>query len=162
MQLTGTNWKYASGLPQGYITHLEHRLIDTELALYTLYTQLRTAGLHTDIPDPRIPASVPDTLARQSRTTNMAEWEKFPLRDARDWERWWIERRVLLGGEESTSSPHVLGGEASSVAGSREGGSGAGAEEGREMESNAGGSPAAIRRGQKAEKLARAEANVYF
>ncbi|KAL4897525.1 hypothetical protein BDV59DRAFT_45937 [Aspergillus ambiguus] len=141
------------GLPQGYITHIEHRLIDTEIALYTLYSQMRSAGLHIDMPDLRIPQDAPDTLARQSRTTNMSEWERLPLRDARDWERWWTEKNTLFGGGEFVSGPNP--GE-----NSREGDT---TGERREGDTTlVPGGSFSVQPGDKADKLAETEPNVYF
>ncbi|GES57696.1 Zn(II)2Cys6 transcription factor [Aspergillus terreus] len=137
------------GLPQGYITHLEHRLIETELALYTLYTQLRSAGLHTETPALRIPPTVPDRLARQSRTTNMEEWERLPLRDPRDWERWWTEKRGLFGEDGS--------GEAQT--GEEVPGQGT---ESREGDAAPPQGDSSGRLPGKAEELVRAEPNIYF
>ncbi|KAL5361291.1 hypothetical protein BJX96DRAFT_176103 [Aspergillus floccosus] len=137
------------GLPQGYITHLEHRLIDTELALYTLYSQLRRAGLHTETPDVHIPPTVPERLARQSRTPNMAEWERLPLRDARDWERWWAGKRVLFGEDGPDTSQT---GEQSPREGT----------ETRERDTAPAQGDSIGGLQGKAEELARAESNTYF
>ncbi|KAF9889855.1 hypothetical protein FE257_006945 [Aspergillus nanangensis] len=136
------------GLPQGYITHLEHRLIDTELTLYTLYSHIRS--LPTPIPDMCIPQSVTDALARQSRTTNMAEWERLPLREPRDWERWWGQKRVVLGGQ--TGETRGERGEEVVVDDA----------EARQLLVDGAAIETPKRTDNKAERLARSEASVYF
>lgn len=114
-----------------------------------MYTQLRSAGLHTETPALRIPPTVPDRLARQSRTTNMEEWERLPLRDPRDWERWWAEKKGLFGKDCS--------GEAQT--GEQAPGEGTESREGDAPPAqgvSSGGLPG------KAEELVRAEPNIYF
>ncbi|KAB8236958.1 uncharacterized protein BDW43DRAFT_307971 [Aspergillus alliaceus] len=94
-----------SGLPQGYITHLEHRLAATEAALFTVYAQLR-AGNHTQLPrqsptyETAAAVSV-DVVAssRGSRVESMAEWDALPLRGPGELERWWGVKRGVWGND---------------------------------------------------------------
>ncbi|KAB8070775.1 hypothetical protein BDV29DRAFT_160162 [Aspergillus leporis] len=65
------------GLPQGYITHLEHRLAATEAALFTVYSQLRAAQpqRQSQVQDGLVSVPVEVLVSsRSSRMESMAEW----------------------------------------------------------------------------------------
>ncbi|KKK14953.1 hypothetical protein ARAM_002586 [Aspergillus rambellii] len=91
--------KQNSGLPQGYITHLENRLAATERALYSTYASLRAVS------PPSFTVVVNSPQQTPSRTAAVAEWAQFPLRDPSDLERWWTSKNQIYGAAEEASSP---------------------------------------------------------
>ncbi|KAI7972267.1 hypothetical protein EIK77_003691 [Talaromyces pinophilus] len=77
------------GLPLGYLTQLEERLADTELALFEALATLRSLGYDETA---LIKASVKaGNESRQGKQARMEEWGKLPLRDgmSQDIRNWW-------------------------------------------------------------------------
>ncbi|KAJ5542395.1 hypothetical protein N7535_004815 [Penicillium sp. DV-2018c] len=73
----------ARGLPLGYVSQLEHRLSETEAALYGALTSLRSLGQ----PITMHASAKTDAVSRQ-KATRMEEWLQLPLREWADMERW--------------------------------------------------------------------------
>lgn len=77
------------GLPLGYLTQLEQRLADTELALFEALATLHSLG-HDE--PPLVKASVkPGNENRHGKKARMEEWGRLPLRDGmiEDIRNWW-------------------------------------------------------------------------
>ncbi|PYI09589.1 hypothetical protein BO78DRAFT_467735 [Aspergillus sclerotiicarbonarius CBS 121057] len=74
------------GLPLGYLTQLEQRLADTELALFEALTTLRSLGHGDDLVKASLKVEVEE---RQGKNARMGEWGRLPLRDQSDIQRWW-------------------------------------------------------------------------
>ncbi|PWY90368.1 hypothetical protein BO94DRAFT_23471 [Aspergillus sclerotioniger CBS 115572] len=75
------------GLPLGYLTQLEQRLADTELALFEALATLRSLG-HND--KGLVKASLKaEVEAKQGKHARMKEWGRLPLRDPADIRGWW-------------------------------------------------------------------------
>lgn len=77
------------GLPLGYLTQLEKRLADTELALFEALATLRSLD-HDETA--LVKASVkPGNASRRSKHARMEEWGRLPLRDGmtEDIRDWW-------------------------------------------------------------------------
>lgn len=142
-----------SGLPQGYITHLENRLAATERALHSSYSYLRTISSRSFyIPD------VPQQATSRAAAVN--EWSRLPLRNPEDLERWWSEKARLYGtaegGAPSEWSPAAAGTvfrEKDAAASSSLDGIGHGYHRGR---------PSGYPRAGRAEQLAELEPRIYF
>ncbi|KNG81593.1 Zn(II)2Cys6 transcription factor [Aspergillus nomiae NRRL 13137] len=95
----------ARGLPQGYITHIEHRLAATEAALFSMYSQVRAERAvqpqrqsHVQENTLAVPVDVVAS-SRGSRMESMAEWQALPLRTRGELERWWGVKRGAWGVE---------------------------------------------------------------
>ncbi|KAJ5143747.1 uncharacterized protein N7515_002534 [Penicillium bovifimosum] len=73
----------ARGLPLGYLSQLEHRLSETEAALYGALTSLRSLGQPSAAPASRKTDAVP-----RQKAALMKEWSQLPLREWHDMERW--------------------------------------------------------------------------
>ncbi|KAF7623139.1 hypothetical protein AFLA_010448 [Aspergillus flavus NRRL3357] len=91
------------GLPQGYITHIEHRLAATEAALFSVYSQIRAGSTvqpqrQSQIQEGSLAVPV-DVVAssRGSRMESMAEWQALPLRAGGELERWWGVKKGAWG-----------------------------------------------------------------
>ncbi|KAJ5584650.1 uncharacterized protein N7459_004450 [Penicillium hispanicum] len=71
------------GLPLGYLNQLEHRLAETESALYGALATLRSMR-----PAAVIQASAKPESMQKQKSTRMDEWSQFPLSGWSDMERW--------------------------------------------------------------------------
>ncbi|RAK95367.1 uncharacterized protein BO80DRAFT_450298 [Aspergillus ibericus CBS 121593] len=74
------------GLPLGYLTQLEQRLADTELALFEALTTLRSLDHDGDLAKASLK---PEVEAKQGKHARMEEWGRLPLREQSDTWRWW-------------------------------------------------------------------------
>ncbi|KAF2098935.1 hypothetical protein NA57DRAFT_76169 [Rhizodiscina lignyota] len=91
------------GLPAGYLNSLEHRLTETEAALFHALNELY--GEPTDahgLPNLR------DTLTQRvssSKIDAVREWKSLPLETREDAHQWWLTRRSVFS--QATSDLHM-------------------------------------------------------
>lgn len=71
------------GLPPGYVNQLEHRLAETESALYAALASLRSLR-----PAPVIEAKAKTDPVQKQKAARMEEWNQLPLRGWSDMENW--------------------------------------------------------------------------
>jgi hypothetical protein len=90
----------SSGLPQGYITHLENRLAATERALYSTYAYLRAIS-------PRSFTIVNSPQPTPSRAAAVNEWARLPLIDPDNLEQWWAEKARVFGNTGGEAPPEL-------------------------------------------------------
>jgi hypothetical protein len=90
------------GIPSGYISALEQRLNDTEIALHEALSEL--GNLRRIVPhaeQPRQPCLPLTRVAQLSKASRMAEWKQYPLNSPQDIERWWQALRTAYSIEGS-------------------------------------------------------------
>ena len=78
------------GIPGGYLSALEQRLHETEIALYNALCELRkikSESAFTDHPDLSEPLR--SHQAATNKYSRMAEWIRYPLNRSDEVENWW-------------------------------------------------------------------------
>lgn len=77
------------GIPGGYLNTLEHRLDETENALYNALMELRALKSNNNVEHYQNKISISGRQANATKTSRMAEWKALPLKDSQDLQRWW-------------------------------------------------------------------------
>jgi hypothetical protein len=79
------------GIPTGYLNALEQRLNETEDALYNSLAELRELRSKNGHEDhSREVVSISSRPANESKASRMEEWKRFPVKELRDLESWWL------------------------------------------------------------------------
>ncbi|KAF2016940.1 hypothetical protein BU24DRAFT_440112 [Aaosphaeria arxii CBS 175.79] len=102
---TRTNCQYPPvnkrGLPSGYITFIEQRLLETEIVVLDLLSAIYD-GHQNSIP-PTAPGddkAIAELSAKQSKQEKLEEWRRFPLHTELERLKWFEYRRRLLHGQD--------------------------------------------------------------
>lgn len=88
------------GLPLGYLNQLEHRLAETESALYAALMTLRSSR-----PALVVEAKAKPDSAQKQKAARMEEWTQLPLQNWSDMEHWRIAMSDHFLIEQSQEAP---------------------------------------------------------
>ncbi|KAF2186002.1 hypothetical protein K469DRAFT_707188 [Zopfia rhizophila CBS 207.26] len=101
------------GIPSGYISFIEQRLLETELVVFELLTAIYQS--HTPIDQFRSHESarqaVADFSGKQSKSAKVEEWKYFPLASDEQRQRWWQNRQEIIQHgvlSSATITPHSI------------------------------------------------------
>ncbi|KAH8806036.1 hypothetical protein F5884DRAFT_468578 [Xylogone sp. PMI_703] len=88
------------GIPAGYISSLEQRLLETEVALFEALSvinnpQYRNDETHTES---SLAGVLSDQSTRQSKEAKIEEWKRLPLRTSAQRQTWWRDRVAISKG----------------------------------------------------------------
>lgn len=82
------------GLPLGYLTQLEQRLADTELALFEALATLRSLG-HDETVLVKASVKPGNESSKQGKQARMEDWGRLPLRDGMTQDiRAWLQAKA--------------------------------------------------------------------
>ncbi|RFU23747.1 hypothetical protein B7463_g12590, partial [Scytalidium lignicola] len=91
------------GIPAGYISSLEQRLLETEVALFEALSLINNPQYRND--DTQTESSLAGVLSdqstRQSKEAKIEEWKRLPLRTPSQRQEWWRDRVAISNGRDS-------------------------------------------------------------
>ena len=98
------------GIPSGYISFIEQRLLETEIVVIELLSAIYKS--HVPIEPQRLPEKDCRLLAeyeqKQAKSHKIEEWKNFPLATEEERRAWWLEKTERIAKVDGASSDRLL------------------------------------------------------